>query len=283
MAQTLSISAERLSDLQQCLTFFNSRKRASVTQIQSLVGSLSFASTVLPGSRPFLRRMIDLSCGPAGRRNLTSDIAYWHHALRDWNGRACWRKHARTPFVFGSDASTSGFAYALESAPPAKLKGLPRGFKVGVMRVGVWSAHNGDAQRQASSAAIQFGEAFCLLAAVVEFGPVLRDSHIVFMCDNEADVHAFNRNSSRDARVCQLLRGVADHARRFNFSFHAVHRRGVDNDAMDWASRPARHQFTSSAAGFIHAPAHDAPLTSRARADLARYPPLTTLRACVCK
>ena len=148
VAQTLSISSERIAELQQCLEFMHQRKRASVTQIQSLGGSLSFASQalVLPGSRPFLRRLIDLSCGPPGRRNLTAgvraDIAYWHVSMRTWNGRKRWRSNSNTPFVFGSDASTSGFAYALESAPASKLPLLPTHFQIGDMRVGIWSARN---------------------------------------------------------------------------------------------------------------------------------------------
>ena len=100
--------------------------------------------------------MIDLSCGPPGRRNLRAnvraDIRYWHRHLRDWNGRARWRADSSTPFVFGSDASTSGFAYTLESAPPEKRAILPPGFGVGDARVDTWSMATGDATRQATYA-----------------------------------------------------------------------------------------------------------------------------------
>ena len=229
--------------------------------------------------------MIDLSCGPSGRRNLTegvqADLFYWHRHMSTWNGRARWRAHTNTPFVFGSDASTSGFAFVLESAPPAQLPRLPSGFRIGEARVGVWSNANGDAARQSKSAAIQYGEAFCLLASVVNFGSLLQDSHIVFLCDNESDVYAFNRNSSRDPRVCQLLRGVAAQACRYNFSFRAVHRPGVENDAMDWASRPARHRFTSSTADYVHTPAPAPSPTARARAHSLAFPPLTHLHSLV--
>ncbi len=38
------------------------------------------------------------------------------------------------------------------------------------MRVGLWSEANGDVARQGHSGTIQYGEAFCVLAAAVEYG-----------------------------------------------------------------------------------------------------------------
>jgi hypothetical protein len=66
---------------------------------------------------------------------------------------------------------------------------------------------------------------------------------VVFAVDNESDVHVINRLRSREPRVAALLRCLGDVAVRHNFSFKAVHRAGVDNVLMDWASRPAYHRF----------------------------------------
>ena len=279
--RTLRISSQRLSDLRSELRATRTLQRLTVTQIQSLVGKLNFAASVLPGARPFLRRLIDLGCGKArsGRRHITAavraDLHYWDTHFAEWNGREQWRLDSSDPFVFGSDASTTGFAYGLESRP-SRIHSMDTGFQVGDIRVGVWSASNGDAQRQRSSANIQFGEAFCLLAAVADFGARLSHSHVVFVLDNEADVYVFNRLSSRDPAVARLLRGVADHARRFNFSFHAVHRFGEDNDLMDWASRPARHNFM---AHYIAPPEPVLFRSPRALHNLRAFPPLTSLHS----
>ena len=152
------------------------------------------------------------------------------------------------PFVFGSDTSTSGFAYGLEACPLSKLPSLPVGMRPGDVRSGSWSASSGDAARQQHSKNIQWGEFFCPLAAAVEFGPLLAGSHVVFAVDNESDsdVHVINRLRSRDQpRVVQLLRCLCHEAAQHNFSFATVHRSGVNNVLMDWASRPDHHKFVA--------------------------------------
>jgi hypothetical protein len=148
---------------------------------------------------------------------------------------------------------------------------MPPGFAVGDVWVGSWSRENGDVIRQSVISVIQYGEAFCMLAAAVEFGPMLHDSHIVFVIDNDADVWIFNRLRTRDTAVCRLLRCVADQAREFNFSFKVIHRYGEDNDLMDWASRPARHCFSHR---FVPAPPPALPRTSLALLSLLAFPPL---------
>jgi hypothetical protein len=271
VTETLAVSPARRTELLDLLRYFAGRSRASVHQIQSLIGKLSFASQVLPGSRPFLRRLIDLVRGPNGQRRLTSsvrsDLKYWTAHFDSWNGRARWRRDESDPFVFGSDASTTGFGYGLESCPARALASLPPGMQPGTVRMGSWAVSNGDAVRQSTSSTIQYGEAFCVLAAAVEYGSLLRDSHVVFVIDNAADVFVFNRLSTRDIAVGKLLRSLCDTTLQHNFTFSAVHRYGEDNDLFDWASRPLRHKGASEAAAYVAPP-------TRALALASRHPPL---------
>jgi hypothetical protein len=222
VTETLAVSPARRTELLDLLRYFAGRSRASVHQIQSLIGKLSFASQVLPGSRPFLRRLIDLVRGPNGQRRLTSsvrsDLKYWTAHFDSWNGRARWRRDESDPFVFGSDASTTGFGYGLESCPARALASLPPGMQPGTVRMGSWAVSNGDAVRQSTSSTIQYGEAFCVLAAAVEYGSLLRDSHVVFVIDNAADVFVFNRLSTRDIAVGKLLRSLCDTALRISIT-----------------------------------------------------------------
>jgi hypothetical protein len=156
--------------------------------------------------------------------------------------------------VFASDASTSGFAYGLESGPVELLARLPTSMQPGAVRSGVWSASNGDVVRQQHSSQIQWGEFFCPLAAVVEFGSLLTNSHVVFVIDNESDVHVVNRQRSREPRVATLLRCLCDTALEHNFSFRAVHRAGDSNVLMDWASRPEYHKFAAAPTSSLSCP-----------------------------
>ena len=248
--ETLEISEVRKQELLGLLQAMGKRQTSSVRRLQSLVGKLAFAAVVLPGAKPFMRRLIDMIDGKSrGHRALSAgfkvDCRYWRDHISMWNGKAKWRAPTSTPFVFASDASTAGFAYGLESCHTSVMARLPAGMRPGDVRSGTWSATNGDAVRQSTSSTIQWGEFFCTVAAVVEFGALLSNSHVVFMVDNESDVHVINRLRSRETRVAALLRYLCDTALRFNFSFKAVHRAGVNNVLMDWASRPDMHKFAA--------------------------------------
>ena len=252
--QTLEISEGRQEELLGLLRAASTRRRSSARRLQSLLGKLSFASVVLPGARPFLRRVIDmvsLAVKVRGQVQLTAafraEVRYWRDHIARWNGRCGWRAPSAVPVVFASDASTSGFAFGLESCPPGLERTLPPRFEVGAVRAGVWSAANGDAGRQASSSAIQWGEFFCPLAAVVEYGALLEGQHLVFVVDNNSDVAVINRQRTREPRVALLLRALCDASLEHNFTYAAVHRAGVENVLMDWASRPEYHRFAAAA------------------------------------
>jgi hypothetical protein len=57
--QTLSCTPERLEELKSRLQTARIASTMRVREAQSLLGKLSFASQVLPGSRPFMRRLFD--------------------------------------------------------------------------------------------------------------------------------------------------------------------------------------------------------------------------------
>ena len=255
VARTLSISPERRQELVGLLRAVNGKSWVPLRRLQSLLGKLSFAASVLPGARPFMRRMIDVTRGEGRKpqrrlllgQAFRDDVAYWLQHIDDWNGTAAWRGRQGAPFVFGSDASTDGFGYGLESAPASAE--LPAAMAVGAVRMGVWSTRNGDAARQRKSDEIQWGELFAPLAAAVEYGSLLRDASVVFVVDNTAVVWAINRlRGCKDPRLNALLRALCDAALKHNFTFSAEHRPGEDNKLMDWASRPDDHGFASNVA-----------------------------------
>ena len=96
------------------------------------------------------------------------------------------------------------------------------------------------------------------MAAAAEYGPWLRNQHVIFVIDNTSDVSVINRQRTRHPRVATLLRALTDTALRFNFSFSAVHRLGTDNVLMDWASRPEYHGFRAPSRPLLQAAAHRA-------------------------
>ena len=271
--EVLEISVARQAELGGLLSAFSKRRDSSVRRLQSLLGKLSFAATVLPGARPFLRRIIDVVSGRTfGTVKLgaafRSEVRYWRDHVAQWNGRCGWRAPSAEAFVFASDASTSGFAYGLESCPAGAVAQLDPSFQPGTVRSGSWSAAAGHAAIQQHSDNIQWGEFFCPLAAATEYAHRLRGQHLVFVIDNQSDVAVINRQRTREPRVAQLLRALCDLSLRFNFTFAAVHRYGEDNVLMDWASRPDYHKF-----GAVFSRAEGAPVVVVVGGGGA-YPPL---------
>ena len=58
--QTLSCTPARVDELLLLLRAAITSRKVSLSSLSSLIGKLSFAAMVLPGARPFMRRMIDL-------------------------------------------------------------------------------------------------------------------------------------------------------------------------------------------------------------------------------
>ena len=192
-----------------------------------------------------MRAVIDLSSGPSrkGRpRRLPlgfrDEIRFWQSHLRLWNRTQKWAATSE-PVVFASDASTEGFGWVIESAPPAvaALDSMSPGSAV----AGVWAGP--DAPRQFSHTAIGYGELFAPVAAVLSAGAALKDTHVVFIMDNASDVAIINRRSTKAPRLLGLLKVLASASLLHNFSFTAVHRSGSENILPDVLSRPSKHGF----------------------------------------
>ena len=60
VAQTLSCTPARLTELHSLLAQALSEPKVRLSFLASLIGKLQFAASVLPGARPFVRRMLDL-------------------------------------------------------------------------------------------------------------------------------------------------------------------------------------------------------------------------------
>ena len=72
---------------------FHQRRTATKTELQSLIGKLSFATKCIPAGRFFLRRFIELAsrCRQNFHKirvttDFKADIEWWMRFLPEWNG-----------------------------------------------------------------------------------------------------------------------------------------------------------------------------------------------------
>ena len=90
VARTMSCTPARLTELRSLLASTLSEPKLRLSSLATLVGKLQFAATVLPGARPFVRRMLDLQ-----QRHLRR-IHHQHHSTLASDSPAHRRQFAST-------------------------------------------------------------------------------------------------------------------------------------------------------------------------------------------
>jgi hypothetical protein len=270
--QTLSCTPARVAELTSLLRSLRRERVITRRHAESLIGKLSFAAQVLPGARPFMRRMLDTVRACRSRRpshplhidpGFRADVHFWLRHFDSWNGRQHWRSSRESPFVFASDASLDGFGFYLESTPAARSvdsAAWPRHLRIGAGFSGTYSPTH--AHLHESHTQIAWLELMAVVACMITYAPRLTGQSILFYVDNLSDVHIINRQATRSKRLAPLLRRLYSLALQYNLSIRAVHRPGVDNTLADFLSRPALHTGNHMAAWKATHPSRSLELSS---------------------
>jgi hypothetical protein len=252
--QTVSCTPARVEELTSLLRSLLRQRVITRGLAASLIGKLSFAAQVLPGARPFMRRMLDALQQCRSRRHSTpiridpgfrDDVRFWAQQLHHWNGRQQWRSSRAAPFVFASDASLRGFGFYIESAPTLSNSTVnstawPQHLRVGSTFSGSYSPEH--AHLHHSHTQIAWCELLAVVACAATYGPMLSGQSLLFHVDNSTDVHIINRQATRSRALAGLLRQLYSIALRYNLHIRAQHRPGVDNVLADFLSRPELHR-----------------------------------------
>ena len=301
VAQTVSCTPERVEELTSMLRSLLRQRVITRGHAASLIGKLSFAAQVLPGARPFMRRMLDALHQCKSRRHSTpiridpgfrDDLRFWAQQLHHWNGRQQWRSSRAAPFVFASDASLRGFGFYLESAPtppagtvdsestptlPASTvdsAAWPQHLRVGATFSGTYAPEH--AHLHHSHTQIAWCELLAVVACATTYGPLLHGQSLLFHVDNSTDVHIINRQATRSRALAGLLRQLYSLALQHNLSIRARHRPGVDNVLADFLSRPELHKHSHVAQWSAAHPAAPTLLSSVSLVSSRLYVPSLT-------
>ena len=171
--------------LQKCRTLlhqFYRRRTVTLRELQSLIGLLKFACSVVVPGRVFLRRLIDLTIGITKAhhhirltRTARADIKLWLTFLDNFNGRA----------FFSSDrCETSATLQHYTDAAGSKGYGA------------VFGSH------------WFYGtclELFPIILAVHIWGRLMTNQCVVFFTDNAALVDVLNKQSSKHIIIMTIL------------------------------------------------------------------------------
>ena len=228
----------KVDDMYRC-------KKVSLRQLQSLIGSLNFACKVVMPGRTFLRRLINLTKGVHNpnhmlRLNVEArlDLSSWKLFLDNFNGTSLCLPTTWTSsncIRLYSDASLQGFSAIygkrwLQGRFPSS-----------------WASVN-----------IAVKELLPIVLAVRIWGPLLKNSRILFMCDNMSIVNVINVHTSKDVAIMRLLRQFVVATMSFNILFAAKHIPGKLNIVADALSR-FQDTVTSRTAPWLKADADQVP------------------------
>ncbi len=199
-------------------------KSVTVAHLQSIVGQLQFATSVVKGGRPFLRRLIDLqseSDKPYWHIKLTAgaiqDLRLWLSFLANYNGVTIITQSPITEsnaITLYTDASKLGYGATYGS----------------YWLQGRWTPE----QTQLNIAVL---ELYPIFLVVSQFAQKLAGARLLFHCDNEAIVQVINKQTCRDKSIMKLLRPLILVLLNNNITFIAKHIRTENNHLADAISR----------------------------------------------
>ncbi len=228
----LRLPDDKIQSITELLSSWEHKQECTKKQLESLIGVLQHAASVIKPGRAFLRYLIQLSSTVRNpyrpvRVNaaIRSDIHWWQLFLRSWNGLSMMSLHGPQHYsaMVTSDALGSWGCGAYHDAQWFQLQ---------------WQG------TQPGSIAAK--ELVPILIAAAIWGRQWFGKAVLFRCDNQAVVAVLKSRYSRDADLMHLLRCLFFFEAHFGFNAAAVHLPGASNEHVDALSRDRLSAFLLS-------------------------------------
>ena len=230
--QELRLPIDKLDRLQSLTVKWTDRirkqlqdkQRPSCTrhELESLLGTMHHASTVIPAGKAFVRQMISLVHTVEQphhhirlNKDFISDLTWWKIFAKHWNGSALIPGSHDKEIVLTSDASGSWGCGAWCGTEWFKLQ---------------W-----DDQSQHLQIAIK--ELVPIMIALFLWGQKWKGHKVLARCDNEAVVVVLNKRYSKDPHLAHMIRTLFFVEAHFQFQLKAAHIPGSHNTLADLLSR----------------------------------------------
>ncbi|RUM44978.1 MAG: hypothetical protein DSY80_03845 [Desulfocapsa sp.] len=223
VTRSTKLPKDKLIDYSALLDQYLRQNKITKHNLESLIGKLNFAASVVP-ARPFLRRLIDL-LNPLHKpyyyirltKEVKQDLHTWKQFLMQYNGITYFRSlHIATSAAIhmSADASHIGFGACYGShwiqAPYPKH----------------WTTYH-----------ITVLEMYPIYVLIEMFGYKLLHSNILFYTDNTAVKDIINKQTSREKTVMQIVRPLVLTLVKFNINLRSKHIPGILNILPDAISR----------------------------------------------
>ena len=218
----LRLPMEKIRRMQALLKSWATKKACTRRELESLIGHLSHAASVVRQGRTFLRQLFDLlhlGRTPfqfirlnAGAR---ADLAWWRCFLQKWCGSSFLPLPEPSVHVYSDAAGSYGCGAVAKALGWFQAK-WPQS----------WEAMD-----------ISAKELVPVVVAAALWGSRWGGQHVCFHSDNMAVVSVLTTGTARSAPLMHLLRCFSFFSAYFCFSFSAKHIPGVMNAAADALSR----------------------------------------------
>jgi len=242
--QELQLPEDKLARLRVLTDRLKSRDSCFKRELESFLGVLNHACSVIPAGRAFLRQVIGLVRDTKKPHHhirfnhaFRSDLQWWRVFATHWNGKSLMRSACTAEVVLTSDASGS--------------------WGCGAWSHSDWFQLAWDATTQHFQIAVK--ELIPVLIATVVWGSNWKGFSVMVHCDNEAVVTVLNSRYSKDHHLMHMLRTLFFIEAQCQFKIAARHIPGNVNSLADYLSRNELELFYTKHQGANSHPSHIPP------------------------
>jgi hypothetical protein len=228
---SLSVTTQRRDLMLSMLAEWSDRTHATIDELQSLCGLLSYICEVFRWGKAFLGRCIALA---NARVSVTvpvtlpldfySEIAWWRDTLTEWS---C------TSLFYDADWSDQSL---LSFEVDASMLGQGCWFQPNWYS-SAWSPEQLEIAQRESRVSMPFLELYAIATACATFAHHWCRLKIICRSDCEPACAALNKRYSPDAGMQSLIRSIGQLACKHNFDIRVVHIPGLLNIRADPLSR----------------------------------------------
>ena len=228
----LRLPSEKIQRLRALLLWWTSKKSCTRKELESLLGHLSHAATVVRPGRTFLRQLfslLHLTKAPHHSIRLTvgarADLAWWKCFLQSWHGSSFFPLAEPSCHVYSDASGTYGCGAVSLTLGYVQLQ---------------WP-------EQWEEMDISVKELVPVVLAAALWGSFWQGQHIRFHSDNMAVVSILRTRTAKSPQLMHLLRCFAFYCAYYRFHTSCVHVPGAMNKAADALSRNNLRLFLSLA------------------------------------